>query len=171
MTAKTLCNNLLSQVCVWWYWLYPTFKTFQGKFLRRACPDGKCSKYLKASVWSVCTGALKAMLDEFRTMTVSAVGDHLAPSASNRTSLYIHATLQLHQLMDEFVEHQFENHTVVQRHVVSHISYNYMPRGEVEGQMKEVSGIRIKANEHDKAIELQASKLGGFMFGVGHHQE
>ena len=62
--------------------------------------------------------------------------------------------------MDEFVEHQFENHTVVQRHMVSHISDNYMPRGEVEGQMKEVSGIRIKANEHDKAIESQASKLG-----------
>ena len=26
--------------------------------------------------------------------------------------------------------------------------------------MKEVSGIRIKANEHDKEIESQASKLG-----------
>ena len=62
--------------------------------------------------------------------------------------------------MDEFVEHQFENHTVVQRHMVSHISDNYMPRGEVEGRMKEVSGIRIKSNEHDKAIESQASKLG-----------
>ena len=68
-------------------------------------------------------------------MTVSAVGAHLAPSTSKRIGLYLHATLQLHRLMDEFVEHQFENHTVVQRHVVSHISNNYMPRWEVEGRM------------------------------------
>ena len=93
-------------------------------------------------------------------MTVSAVGSHLDPSTSKRTGLYIHATLQLHRLMDEFMEHQFENHTVVQRHVVYHISDNYMPRGEVEGRMKEVSGISINSNEHTKAIESQASKLG-----------
>ena len=41
-----------------------------------------------------------------------------------------------------------------------HISDNYMPRGEVESKLKELSGIRIKANEHDKAIEVQSSKLG-----------
>ena len=58
------------------------------------------------------------------------------------------------------MEDQFENHAVVQRHVVSHISDNYMPRGKVEGMMKEVNGIRIKAKVHDKAIEDQASKLG-----------
>ena len=73
------------------------------------------------------------MFDDFRTMTVSAIGSHLSPSTSKRTGLYLHATLNLHWLMDEFVEHQFENHTVVQRHVVSHIINNYMPRGEVEG--------------------------------------
>ena len=101
------------------------------------------------------------MFDEFRTMTVSAVGAHLAPPISKRTCLYLHTTLQIHWLMDKFVEHQFENHPVVQRHVVYHIIDNYMPRVEVEGGMKEVSAIRIKANEHDKAIELQASKLGG----------
>ena len=112
MTAKTLCNNLLSQVCVWWYWFYPAFNTFHGKLLWRACPDGKCSKDSKALVWSVCTGALKAMFDEFCTMTVSAVGAHLAPSTSKHTGLYLHATLQLHRLMDEFVENQFhQTHT------------------------------------------------------------
>ena len=62
--------------------------------------------------------------------------------------------------MEEFVDNQFENHAVVQRHVVLHISDNYMPRGEVEGKLKDLCGIRIKDNEHDKAIEVQASKLG-----------
>ena len=25
MIVKSLCDNLLNQVCVWWYWFYPTF--------------------------------------------------------------------------------------------------------------------------------------------------
>ena len=58
------------------------------------------------------------------------------------------------------MEDQFENHAVVQPHVVTHISDNYMPPGEVEGKKKEVNGICIKADEHNKAIEAQASKLG-----------
>ena len=56
--------------------------------------------------------------------------------------------------MEEFVDNQFENHAVVQRHVVLHISDNYMPRGKEESKLKELSGIRIKTNEHDKAIEV-----------------
>ena len=160
LTARTLCNTLLAQVCNWWYWFLPTFSTFHSKLLRRACPDGKCSKDSKDAVWSVCTGALKAMFDEFRTVTVSAVGAHLASTPAIRTGLILHSTLQLHRIMEEFVADQFENHAVVQRHVVLHISDNYMPRGEVESKLKELSGIRIKANEHDKAIEVQSSKLG-----------
>ena len=52
MTAHTLCDSLLAQVCVWWYWFYPTYNTFHGKILRRGCPDGKYSKDAKS-----CCGA------------------------------------------------------------------------------------------------------------------
>ena len=100
------------------------------------------------------------MFDEFRTVTVSAVGAHLASTPAIRTGLILHATLQLHRIMEEFVDNQYENHAVVQRHVVLHISDNYMPRGEVESRLKKLSGIRIKTNEHNTAIEVQSLKLG-----------
>ncbi|KAL7537841.1 hypothetical protein ACHAXR_008130, partial [Thalassiosira sp. AJA248-18] len=158
--ALSLCIQLLTSTTTWWTWFQATFGNLYRELLNKACPGTTCSKEMKATCWKVATGALRTFFDELRAVRVSASGAHLAGTPAKRGGLFLHATLQEHRILKEFMTTGFKQHPKVQEHLVQHVFDTYLPRAEVSASNGSVKSLQIKYGELESKFEGHVTSLG-----------
>ena len=130
--AVDMCQALLQQASKAWEWLSDQIDKFYSRLRNTICSGSKsCPPEMEQMIFGVVAGSVKAFFDETRKVRVRASSAHLKP-ASQRTGLYLYATVQELATIDDFRKVGFQRHEKIYHRVVMYLLDTYASKDAIK---------------------------------------